>query len=42
MFKNWFMQHKLTLHLNTINYLLFHPGKEKQSHHFLLNLMVTW
>jgi len=27
----------LTLNLNKTNYLLFHPAKEKQSHHFLLN-----
>ena len=34
------MQNKLTLNLNKTNYsnyLLFHPVKEKQSHHFLLN-----
>jgi len=39
--QKWLMQNKLTLNLNKTNYLLFHPVKEKQSHHFLLNLMVT-
>ena len=33
------MQNKLTLNLNKTNYLLFHPAKEKQSHHFLLNFV---
>jgi len=33
--QKWFMQNKLTLNLNKTNYLLFHPAKEKQSHHFL-------
>ena len=35
--QKWFTQNKLTLNLNKTNYLLFHPAKEKQSHHFLLN-----
>ena len=35
--QEWFMQNKLTLNLNKTNWLLFHPAKEKQSHHFLLN-----
>ena len=32
--QKWFTQNKLTLNLNQTNYLLFHPAKEKQSHHF--------
>ena len=35
--RKWLMQNKLTLNLNKTNYLLLHPAKEKQSHHFLLN-----
>jgi len=35
--QKWFIQNKLTLNLNKTNYVLFHPAKEKQSHHFLLN-----
>jgi len=35
--QKWFMQNKLTLNSNKTNYLLFHPAKENQSHHFLLN-----
>jgi len=31
------MQNKSTLNLNKTNYLLFHPAKEKQSHHLSLN-----
>jgi len=36
--KKWLMQNKLTHNFNKTNYLLFHPAKQKQSHHFLLNL----
>jgi len=35
--QKWLMQNKLTLNLNKTTYLLFHPAKEKQSHHILLN-----
>jgi len=36
--QKWLMQNKLTLNINKTNYLLFHPAKEKESHHILLNL----